>query len=72
MFQRLILGNIIVFAMITKSDQARKCELNSYPENSITQEINVKHMVLSRVSSNAYKFVLHALKFKRCRDIFHD
>ena len=61
MLQSLILGNIIVFAMIMKSDQARKCQLNSYPENSITQEISVKHVVFSRVSGNAYKFVLHAL-----------
>ena len=61
MLQRLILGSIIVSAMIMKSDQARKCELNSYPENSITQEINVKHTVFSRVSGNAYKFVFHAL-----------
>ena len=36
-----------------KSDQARKCKLSSYPENSITQEISVKYMVLSRVSGNA-------------------
>ena len=61
MLQRLILGNIIVSAVIMKSDQARKCKLNSYPKNSITQEISVKHTVFSRVSSNAYKFVLHAL-----------
>ena len=30
-------------------------------KKSITQEINVKHVVLLRVSGNAYKFVLHAL-----------
>ena len=44
-----------------KSDQAEKCKLNSYPENSITQEISVKHVVFLRVSGNATKFVLHAL-----------
>ena len=47
--------------MIMKSNEARKCKLNSYPENSITQEIRVKHMVFSRVSGNAYKFMLHVL-----------
>ena len=61
MLQRLILGNIIVSAMIMKLDQTRKCKFNSYPENSITQEISVKHMAFLRASGNAYKFVLHAL-----------
>ena len=56
MFQSLILGNVVVSAMIMKSDQAKKYKkkINNFKNQCQT-------CGFSRVCGNAYKFLLHGL-----------
>ena len=55
MRQSLILGNVVISAMITKSEEAENAKKINNSANS------VKLGVLPRVWGNTYKFVLHAL-----------